>query len=94
MWIDALSNYVTTNHGLCFHHVNHVFGKDILKFHGYLFTLFANALSKCVDLCCFLRSPSSNENDMSQSIGRSTERRLVRVKGTLSRFVPYVNMLQ
>ncbi len=57
MWIDALSNYVTTNHGLCFHHVNHVFGKDILKFHGYYYPCLLMALSKCVDLCCFLDLP-------------------------------------
>lgn len=49
VWIDALSNYLTTNQGSSFRHVIHVFGKDILKFHGYYYPCLLMALSDCAD---------------------------------------------
>ena len=44
MWLDALTNYLTTSEGRAFGRVVNVFGKDILKFHGYFYPCLLMAL--------------------------------------------------
>ena len=44
VWIDALTNYLTTSEGRSFDRVIHVFGKDILKFHSYYYPCLLMAL--------------------------------------------------
>ena len=44
VWLDALTNYLTTSEGRSFGRVVNVFGKDILKFHGYFYPCLLLAL--------------------------------------------------
>lgn len=44
VWLDALTNYLTTSEGRAFGRVVNVFGKDILKFHGYFYPCLLMAL--------------------------------------------------
>lgn len=46
VWLDALTNYLTTSEGRSFDRVVNVFGKDILKFHGYFYPCLLMALRK------------------------------------------------
>lgn len=54
VWIDALSNYITTNQNSSFDKITHVFGKDILKFHCYYYPCLLMALSS-VSFCFIIK---------------------------------------
>mgnify|MGYP003262656420 CR=1 FL=1 len=45
VWLDALTNYLTTSQDKSFDSVFHVFGKDITKFHCYYYPCLLMALS-------------------------------------------------
>ena len=45
VWIDALTNYLTTSQNKSFDSVLHVFGKDITKFHCYYYPCLLMALN-------------------------------------------------
>ena len=46
MWLDALTNYLTTSEGRAFDEVKHVIGKDIVKVHGYYYPCLLMALGR------------------------------------------------
>lgn len=46
VWLDALTNYLTTSEGRAFDEVKHVIGKDIVKFHGYYYPCLLMALGE------------------------------------------------
>ena len=67
VWIDALTNYLTTSQNKSFDSVLHVFGKDITKFHCYYYPCLLMALSTTL-FFALDRCSLANEDDLPQSL--------------------------
>lgn len=69
VWIDALTNYLTTSESRSFDQVMHVFGKDIAKFHCYFYPCLLLALRCFWGRLC-RREEAARSHDLPRALDR------------------------